>query len=146
MYGTAAGVASIAKMWTDNGEFIDPDIYGDGGTRPTLTEVENWLTQLSNTMDIVLAGYGFVVPVVQATAISSIGQMIEAWTSDLVHNANSSGRFWTEKAVERGVTPLMAIRKDMDAWVGDNGEGLEGIGVPKNPDIQGKKLFIFDTL
>lgn len=146
MYGTAAGVASLAKMWTDNGSFVDPDIYGDGATRPTLTEVETWLTQLSDTMDLILAGYGFVVPVTVPAAVSSIGQVIEAFTSDLVHNANSSGRFWTERAVERGITPLLAIRRDMDAFVKDNAEGLEGLGVPRNPAIQGKVSLIVDTL
>lgn len=144
MYGTVAGVASLAKMWTDNGQFIDPDIYGDGATRPTNTEVEAWLTELSNMFDLILAGYGFVVPVTQATAASAIGGMIQTWTSDLVHSANSSGRFWTEKAKER--TALQQIYDDMNTWAGLNNEGLAASGVPTNPDVQGKNMFIVDTI
>lgn len=144
-YGTEEGVAALARMWTDNGSFLDPDVYVIG-TNPTLSTVTGWLEEISNTFDVVLSGYGFETPVEVPAAMSAIGSMVNAFVSDLVNNANSSGRFWTERAVERGISPLMAIRKDIDNWVNDNATGLEIMGVPRLSNKEGKGTMIFDTI
>lgn len=146
MYGSVASVASAAKMWTNNGSFLDADIYGDGATRPTLTEVETWLEQLSSQMDIVLTNYGFVTPVTESTVLPALDGIISRLCSDLVNAANSSGRFFSEKAIERGLSAWMQAISDLDGWVKQNEEGLEGMGAEKIPGFQSKNAFIFDTI
>ena len=129
-YGTPEGVASLAGVWTDDGEWLDADAYQDG-TTPTLTEIEAWLVQISAMMDMALSVAGFVVPVVQETALIAIGSIVEAFTADLAHYRNSKGRFYTDKVINGGNTPMMILRSDILDWVTSMAGGLEGIGVPR---------------
>lgn len=146
MYGSVTGVASHASMWTSAGEFKDADIYGDGATNPTETTVETWLNELSSTFDVALANQGFEVPVVQAVAVVAIAAMVETFVADLVHAANSSGRFYTERAVEKGLQPMDVIRRMIAAWVNENTAGLENMGVPRKSGAVGKNEALFEVV
>lgn len=147
MYGSVAGVAALARVWTRDGEFADePDVYGTPATNPTLTTVTSWLSQISGAFDAAVANQGFQTPVVEPRAVVAIGLMVEQYVSDLCHAANSRGRFFTDHAIERGVVPINVIRKDIAAWVNENTTGLELLGVPRIPDKEGKNEMIFDVI
>lgn len=134
-YGTVADVAALAGTWTTDGEFLDADAYSEiDATNPTLTQVETWLTKLSAQLDLALASHWFVVPIVDADApiaFASASQYIASLVADLCNAENSSGRFFTERAIERGVTPMAVILKDMQNWADINADGLAAVGVPQ---------------
>src|SRR5919109_1431589 len=128
-YGSASGVAAYARAWTDNGEFTDPDLSSDG-TNPTLAQVETWLEAVSVMMDLALGSEGFTIPVVQESAILAIDEIVNTLVADLVHAANSSGRFFTERVLETGKSQMAILRADINAWVVANTDGLIAMGVP----------------
>ena len=130
MYGTAADVAGRARIYTENGEFLDPDAY-TSGTDPTLTQVEAWLDQISVMMDLALANNGFTVPVTQQDVIKALGAKVSTFTADLVKLAHSKGRLFSDRIQESGTDPMSIIDKDVNAWVTRNVVGLEAMGVPR---------------
>ena len=136
-YGTAEKVASLATMWTDidTKQWVDPvPDYAIEGTNPTLTEVEGWLVSLSSQFDIALGAHWFVPPIdvnVSPTAYSAVSQYIVQLVADLCHFKNSSGRFFTERLVERGTTPMAAILRDMNNYIEMNADGFVQDGVPQ---------------
>lgn len=119
-YGTVGQVAIMASTWTDNGVFTPTN-------NPTEAEVAAWLDELSAQFDIALGSHFFVFPISQATsptAYKAVSKYIVDLAADLVNWKNSSGRFFTEKLVERGITPMAAILKDINSWIEMNANGL----------------------
>lgn len=139
-YGNPAGVAALARVHTDNGSFTDPDAY-TAGTNPTLTQVEDWLDEVSVLADLALASEGFTVPVIQITAIKALDIMVNALVSDLVHAANSSGRFFTDRLLETGKSPMAIINADIQDWVIKKTDGLVAMGVPHTIDVGDQGAF-----
>jgi hypothetical protein len=123
-YGTEANVGALARVWTTNGSW-------SATTLPTSTQVNSWLDQVSAIMDTALAGSGFTVPVTQATAVKAIASYVEQAVADLCHASNSSGRFFTDRALERGISPMAAIRKEINDWVVESAAGLEALGAAR---------------
>lgn len=142
MYGTQEQVATMASTWTDDGE------WGEY-TNPTLLEVEDWLDQLSAEFNIALGSHFFVYPVdptASPNAYKTISKYVVALCADLCNFKNSSGRFFTEKLVERGITPMAAIQKDMNAWIELNAEGLVADGVQQIVRTSVRKTAYFRTV
>lgn len=139
-YGTPAGVAAFARAWTDNGSFTDPDAYTNG-TNPTLTQVEDWLEEVSVMVDLALGSEGFTVPVVQETAIKALNAIVNALVADLAHAANSSGRFFTERVLESGKSSMAIINADVQDWVIKKTDGLVAMGVPHIVDVGDQGAF-----
>ena len=128
-YGSPEGVAAYARAWTDGGVFTDPDVYGDG-TNPTLIQVNTWLDAISVMVDLALGSEGFTIPVTQEDAVRAIDEIVNTLVADLVHAANSSGRFFTERLLETGKSQMAIIRSDINAWVVANTDGLVALGIP----------------
>lgn len=138
-YGTAEQVATMASTWTDDGE------WGEY-TNPTLQEVNDWLEQVSAEFDIALGSHFFVFPVsasVSPTAHKTISKYVVNLVADLCNFKNSSGRFFAEKLVERGITPMAAIQKDMNNWIEMNSNGLIADNVEQlvQPSVRKRPLF-----
>jgi len=139
MYGTQEQVATMASTWTDDGEWGE---YSN----PTLLEVEDWLDQVSAEFNIALGSHFFVFPVNSSTspnAYKTISKYVVNLVADLCNWKNSSGRFFTEKLVERGITPMAAIQKDMNNWIEMNSNGLVADGVEQipQPSIKNRPYF-----
>ena len=126
-YGTEAGVAALAKRYTNSGAF-------DVTTNPTLSNVTSWLAQLTSMMNVALATGGFVTPVTDAAITPALDGFINAMAADLVHAANSTGRFFSERALENGVSPIRAVNADIRAWVEQNSDGLTALGLAIDTD------------
>lgn len=145
MYGTATGVAALARVWTRNGAFYDADAY-DEATIPSLAQVETWLETVSNALDVALANEGFVTPVTVASVVSAMSLMVESLVADLCQAEHQAGRFFTEQSLERGTSPMWMVRKELVGWVAENATGLENKGVPRISDAQGAHLAQFDLM
>lgn len=120
-YGTAQEVAALTPRYTSAGYFTTL-------TYPTLAQVEHWIDACSATLNVMLAKAGFQVPITQSDAKAACAQIVVECVSDLVHAANSAGRFFTERAIERGTPPMKVLRQDMAAWVEDQAAGLAALG------------------
>ena len=132
-YGTTAGVASYARTWTRGGVFYDASASPlVAPTKPTLTEVTNWLDEISAAFEIALQNEGFAVPVTSVLAPNSYKQLsmkVETLVSDLCAYANGQGRLYTDRALERGSMNL--VNKEIQDWVKGHVTGLENDGVPR---------------
>ena len=141
-YGTQEQVATMASTWTDDG------VWGEY-SNPTLLEVEDWLDQVSAEFNIALGSHFFVFPVtpeMAPNAYKTISRYVVSLVADLCGFKNSSGRFFTEKVVERGITPMHAIQKDMNAWIELNAAGLVADGVEQIVQTSIRKTAYFRVL
>jgi len=138
-YGTAADVAALADLYTN-------DLGAFGVTTiPTLAHVENWIDQISGIMNTALAGQGFDVPVTQSDAVLAIESFIVEAVVDLTHAANSSGRYFTAQALERGISAMASIRKQILDWVSMFAEGLESLGAERTGETGGGEILFRDV-
>lgn len=133
-YGTAAGVAALCRIYTNSGAF-------DPTTTPTLANIEGFIDQISAIVNTALAGQGFKIPVVQADAKLAIDSIVNQLCSDLAHAANSAGRFFTDRALSAGTSPMATIRKDIYAWVDQNAAGLTNLGVERKTESQSTVIY-----
>ena len=128
-YGTAADVAALCRVYTNNGAF-------DTTTVPTLANVEGFIDQTSALVNTALAAQGFTVPIVQADAVLACKSMVVQICSDLAHASNSAGRFFSERALTGGLSIMATIRKDIADWVADNASGFTELGAARRVDSQ----------
>ena len=138
-YGSAVGVAALTPLWTNAGVF-------DATTNPTLAQVNTWIGQISNTLDVVLADEGFTVPVTVASAVSMLDLLVDGWVKDLVEHSRKSGRFYSKKTLDEGMSPMLVIDKEIHEWVARKAFGLRNLGVPMNTTGAGRHLASFDVL
>jgi len=136
-YGSAAGVGELSALYSDNGSFTV-------STTPTLTTVNTWLAQVSALVDTALADEGFTVPIVVAGIVQELDLLVNGIVKDLVDWSHGAGRFFTEHALEAGLSPFMTIDKEVHAWVQRKSVGLENQGVPKTET--GRQVASFDLL
>jgi hypothetical protein len=127
-YGSIAEVAAMTPRYLSSGAFT-------GGTRPTSAQVQTWLDNASATLNVMLAKNGFVVPVTQPDAAKACGQLVVEVVTDLCHAANSAGRFYTDRALERGTSPMRVLRQEMADWVEDMAAGLENMGATRTTTL-----------
>lgn len=129
-YGTAAGVAAHAKTWTRGGSFYDASASPlVAPTKPTLTEVNTWLEQVSNLFDRALSNEGFTVPVTATKSASLITLEVERIVADLCDRANGLGRLVQDRVLHVGY--MKVIGNEVRAWVQEGITGFENDGVPR---------------
>lgn len=124
-YGTVAEVEALTRR------YLSPSGNYSLMSKPTLAQVEKFIDNASATLNVMLAKAGFAIPIVQADAKAACGELVVEVAVDLCHAVNSTGRFFTDKALERGVSPMKALREEMADWVQDNAPGLELLGATR---------------
>lgn len=120
-YGSVEGVAALARRFTNAGAF-------DITTNPTSATVTGWLAQVSSMLNVTLATAGFNVPITDPDALPALDGFVNSIVSDLAQAANSAGRFYSERMLENGVSPIRVISNDVQAWVQANAAGLVAMG------------------
>lgn len=129
-YGDARSVAALTRGYTTAGAY-------DSASNPTLASVEKWLIDVSATVDVAMAMAGFTIPITDVRTRLALDSLVNEAVADLCHAANSNGRFFTEKAQERGVSPMRAIRREITEWVTENASGFAALGASvKTPAAQ----------
>jgi hypothetical protein len=140
MYGVAngpTGVASLVKIYTDDGFFTSSDaclscLDTSEVTNPSLEEVNSWLTDISHSMDVALDGQGFVTPITAPEkAVRMITTIVQQYVADLVKYANDTGRFRSEAAQRFGIEPMIQLSKDINNWANTNAGALEAAGAAR---------------
>lgn len=128
-YGTVAGVAAYCGVYTSNGTFSNT-------TNPTITTVENWLTQVSALLDTALAIHGFTNPLTETKAVNAATSIVEQLVSDVAKGANNTGRFFSENMIKSGVSFWRVITNDLNDWVEQYAPGLEENGAARGDSNQ----------
>ena len=134
-YGSASGVAKYARVWTRAGVFYDAAL-NVSPTRPTLSDVENWIDEVSASFDLALQNEGFDSPVLQADAPNAYLQLVrkvETLVSDLCFYANNQGRLYTDRSI--GAASPSMLDDEILKWVKTRATGLENDGVPRSLGI-----------
>jgi len=124
-YGTAAGVAAYTRVYTDAGEYKTT-------TNPTLANVEAWVNQVSAIANSALSAAGFIVPVSQSDCVLMLVGLVEQSCADLCHAARSSGRFFSERALNSNLSAMGQLRKEIFDWVQANAKGMEDLGAGRD--------------
>jgi hypothetical protein len=130
-YGSAEGVASLCRRYTNAGAF-------DITTNPSLSAVTGWLAQVSSMLNVALATAGFVTPITDADVTPALDGVVNSLVADLASTANSAGRFYSDRALENGVSPIKAINADVRAWVDANAAGLVAMGANRTTSDAGQ--------
>jgi hypothetical protein len=130
-YGSVAEVAALTWRYTTAGSFYDTSTGPPAttATKPTLTQIEKWIDNASATLNVMLSNAGFAIPITQADAKSACGQVVVEVVADLVHASNNAGRFYTDRALASGVSPMKVLRREMQEWVDSMKPGLAQLGV-----------------
>jgi len=121
-YGSVAGVAALAGIYTADGSFSATT------TRPTSTTVESWIDNVSGIVNALLAEAGFSIPVTQDDSVLMLDAFVEEAVADLCHYANGAGRFYSDRMVERGYSTMQIITRDFAGWLESHSIGLENLG------------------
>ena len=136
-YGSAAGVGGLSALWSDSGTFTT-------STRPTLAQVNTWLDEVSALVDTALKDEGFTVPVTVAGVVKELDLLVKGIVKDLCDYSHGAGRFFSERAIDAGISPFITIDKEVHAWVQRKSVGFENQGVPKSET--GRQVASFDLL
>ena len=121
-YGSVAEVASLVKKYTTEGSF-------GASSHPTEAQVEGFIDKVSGLVNVMLAEMGFTVPVSQADAKLALDLFVVEEAAALCEAANSSGRFFSEKAREIGA--FQHIQKDTEAFIAAHAVGFERLGATR---------------
>lgn len=120
-YGSTAGVAAYTSAYTNSGAY-------DATTQPTLTQVEGWIDEVSGIANTALKSLGFAIPVTQADAKLALQGVVNQQVADLCHAAHSSGRFFSERALNSRLSSMGMIRNELVDFVQMNAAGWEALG------------------
>jgi len=131
-YGTVAGVAALARTWTDEDQtWHDADgIYVLEDSNPSLTTVVRWIDQVSGMLNTALAGYGFATPLTSVNSNLAADSIVEGIVGDLARYVNQKGRFFSDK-FQGDLSIWTQIREDLGIWVKEYAPGLESNGDPR---------------
>lgn len=97
-------------------------------------------------MDAALAGEGFVVPIENASVISAISGIVEGIVADLVHYSHRSGRFFTKRALEYGISPMRSIDKELADYASRKSNSFRVMGAATVVNAVGDTQAGFDIL
>lgn len=86
-YGSVAGVAAYVRRLANASSTFD------GTTRPTLTEVEEFLNQSSDTLNGWLASSGYVIPVSQGDAFNVLSRYANLGAAGLAELSQRAGGY-----------------------------------------------------
>lgn len=133
-YGSVVMVAAMTPRYASNGEF-------NLLTRPTYSQIETWIDQTSALVNVILAEEGFTIPVTQTDAKSMLAGLVVSACADRAEYANRAGRFWTETAVDRGISMEKVLREEISAWISSHAAGLEALGAEREGTDESNKTF-----
>lgn len=123
-YGSTGGVAALTPRYA-NGS----GVY-DGTTRPTLTQVESFIDQVSSLLNVMLSQKGFSTPITNATGLLMLAMFVNEEVAQICEGINGSGRFGPgQKQIGRSRYQL--ITADVQDFIATNADGIESVGATR---------------
>lgn len=129
-YGDTGEIAALVPRHANNSGIFDT------ATRPTLLQVESETDQISAMMNMILAEFGFTIPVSQTDAKLMLDGFVNKMVAEIVLGINGAGRFGptsNSKSAPKG--KYMMIAEDARAFIGANALGLERLGAARSYNI-----------
>lgn len=124
-YGEPNDVGSLVPRW------VNASGYFDATTRPTLGQVQGWVNEVSELINVILSSYGFAIPVTQARAVLMLDMFVNQEVAAIVEGVNGSGRFGpTGKQVGKAGR-FALVTKDVQEFIEAIAVGLEQMGVTR---------------
>ena len=129
-YGDTGEIAALVPKYATASTVFDTT------TRPTLLQVESLVDQVSAVVNIILAEFGFAVPVSEATAKLALDLFVNEETAALVEGINGIGRFGPTAPDQRGRGRgrYALILDDVRAFIEGQALGLELLGATRTRD------------
>ena len=121
-YGAASDVAALTWVWV--AEATVPGVY-DANTLPKLTQVEGWIDQISAIVNTALRKWGYPIPLTNADDVLAVKSVVVGFVADMANYSNSTGRFFTERALASGISPFAQIRQEIEDWIESMKNGFE---------------------
>lgn len=128
-YGSVAEVAALTRRYANSSGAYDTT------TKPTMAQVEKFLDRMSAALNTLLAKEGFAIPISQDDAKLLCDEIVVECAVELCNIANSTGRFFTDKALSAGKSPLNTLLSEMAAWLEANAAGLEALGADRSRSL-----------
>lgn len=123
-YGSAGGVAALTPRFANTSGVFD------GTTRPTLTQVESHIDQVSGTINAILATNGFKIPITQADCKLALDLFVNQEVASIVEGINGSGRFGPIKTGTQK-SSMMLVIQDVQAFLAVQAPGFERLGATR---------------
>lgn len=128
-YGAADSVVAFVPRYANkSGRF-------DNTTVPTLTQVEEWIAQVSAMLDVAMANAGLPSPATNEAVTGMLDAFVNANVSGLVRGVNGQGRF-AEKPTSTDEM-LLAVSDAADAWVQRRALGIAALSGMTADDAPG---------
>ena len=129
-YGSVLGVAALVPRWTNSGT-------GDSATfsstsRPTITQVETFIDEVSAALNSMLAQSGFTIPVSDADAVKLLDLFVNVEVSTMCDGVNGSGRFGPSEKSSGGRGRFSLLMDDIQAFITANETGLRNLGAARD--------------
>lgn len=120
-YGSAGNVAALVPKYANGSGVFDTT------TRPTLTQVETYIDQVSGALNSMLAEQGFEIPVTQADVKQALEMFVNEEVASIAQGINGGGRFGPSNA---GYTSsrFKLINDDINNYIKGNAIGFERLG------------------
>lgn len=130
-YGDTDEIAALVPRHTNSGSF-------DATTKPTLTQLESEVDQLSATVNSVLSELGFSVPVTQADCVLMLDGFVNKMAAEIVLGINGHGRFGPTATSKRGAKgQYLMILEDVRAFLEANSTGMQRLGATRSKGTLG---------
>lgn len=125
-YGSKAGIGALVPQFSGtNQDFADT-------TRPTDTQVDLLLTQISGMVNSILAQAGFETPITTPTDVNAaIDAFVDQEIADIVAGMNSAGRFGPSSKQIQKTGRLRMVLEDIQAFVEGSAVGFERLGATR---------------
>lgn len=108
-YGSVAGVAAYVRRLSSGGTFT-------ASTNPTVTEVEAFLDQVSDTLNGWLARAGYVIPVSQADAVKVLARYANLGAAGHVELSQRAGGYDADDE-NRRENKFLALFKEAEKYI-----------------------------
>lgn len=127
-YGSVAGVAVLTPIHaTETGTYTTR-------TRPTLTQVETFIDEVSAALNIMLSTVGFTIPISDADVTPLLDMFVNQEVASIIEGMKGSGRFGPTR--DRGRPSRFAvIHEDVATFVENYALGIERQGAARSNPI-----------
>ena len=127
-YASVADIEARVPQYTSSGTF-------GTGTRPTATQVESFIDDVSSLVNALLAEAGFAIPVSQADAKRVLDLFVADEASAMVEGVHRAGRFAPGNEELRSQSRFTVVMNDAASFIERHAEGLELLGATRSRSL-----------
>lgn len=135
-YSTLVKVGALVPKWAG------ATINFAATTRPSATQVEVWIDEVSAMLNIVLAAEGFTTPVVQADVVLMLDNFVAQEVAAFCEGANGYGKFGpsNNKYANQG-NRYSVLNDDVVAFVEAFARGMSEMGAARTNTLVDSSYF-----